>query len=99
VLALAGHKRKCSTYLIGNFIVAEKTYSEKPSAFQYFPFQTCIWEGTDGRPRFSFDQPSKTVEVFASTQTTTVGRQFDLLFAKLLETLGCAVPAVLLEET
>ena len=99
VLALAGHKRKCSTYLIGNFTAAEKTYSENPSAFQYFPFQTCIWEGTDGRPRFSFDQPSKIVEVFASTQITTVCRQFDLLFAKLLETLGCAVPAVLLEET
>src|SRR6516165_9641064 len=33
VLKLAGHGRKCSSYLIGNFTVAEKTYSANPSAF------------------------------------------------------------------
>jgi hypothetical protein len=95
VLGLAGHKRKCSTYLIGNFTVAEKTYTVAPSGFQYFPFQTCVWEGADGRPRFSFDQPSKVVEFFGSDRMTKVAREFDFLFGKLLEALGCTVPDVL----
>lgn len=97
VLKLAGHERKCSSYLIGNFTVAEKTYAVNPSAFQYFPFQICVWEGADGRPRFSFDQTSKVVEVFGSSHITAVAREFDFLFGKLLEALGCTVPDVLRE--
>jgi hypothetical protein len=93
LLSLAGHTTKCTTYLIGNFTLAEKIYSTNPSA--YAPIQTCVREGPDGRPRFSFDQPSKMVAFLGNDHISKVMREGDFVFGNLVEALGCTVPDVL----
>jgi uncharacterized protein (DUF302 family) len=95
VMGLAGHTAKCAYYLIGNFTVAERAYGINPSVFLYFPFQVCLWEGKDGRPRVSFDQSSSALAVFQNDAISKVAREFDLMFGRLLQSLGCVVPDAL----
>jgi hypothetical protein len=51
-------------YLIGDFTAAQPAYVIDSSVFLYFPFHVCLWEGTDGRPRVSFDLPSSAIAIF-----------------------------------
>ena len=97
VMGLAGHTATCASYLIGNFTVAERAYGINPSVLLYFPFQVCLWEGKDGRPRGSWDQPSSAVAVLQNEVISQVAREFDLMFGRLLQSLGCVVPDVLRE--
>src|SRR5262249_40131241 len=64
VMKMARPAPKCAYYLIGNFTAAQPAYVIDPSVFLYFPFQVCLWEGTDGRARVSFDLPSSAIAIF-----------------------------------
>ena len=99
VMKLAGHTTKCAYYLIGNFTVAEPAYAINPSVFLYFPFHVCLWEGPDGRPRVSLDQPSSALAIFQNEAISKVAREFDLRLGRLLQSLGCIVPEALREPT
>ena len=97
VMKLAGHTAKCAYYLIGNFTVADPAYGINPSVFPYFPFQVCLWEGPDGRPRVSLDQPSSALAIFQNEAISKVACEFDLKFGRLLQSLSCVVPEALCE--
>ena len=99
VMKMAGPAPKCAYYLIGNFTAAQPAYVIDPSVFLYFPFHVCLWEGTDGRPRVSFDLPSSAIAIFQNEAMSKVARAFDFKFGRLLQSLGCVVPEVLREPS
>ena len=95
LMRLAGHSRRCSSYLMGNHTIAERMYRHDPAIMLYAPLRTAIHEDADGTTWFSVDQPSTRFSSFGDPAITDVGLELDHKLAALLEHLGAPVPPAL----
>jgi hypothetical protein len=98
LMGLAGDRGRCVGYLMGNHTIAQKMYRYNPAVMLYAPLRTAIVEDADGATWFTVDQPSTQFGSFNTPQITKVGRELDRKLAALLEHLGAAVPATLIES-
>ncbi|MFF4055487.1 DUF302 domain-containing protein [Streptomyces sp. NPDC001668] len=89
---MAGHARRCTTYLMGNHTIAERMYRHNPGVMLYAPLRTAIYESRDGRVWFSVDQPSTRFSSFADPEIADVGAELDGKLAELFTALGLVVP-------
>jgi hypothetical protein len=95
VMELAGDKSRCTAYLMGNHVIAERMFRYDPRAMMYAPLHTVIWEDGEGNAWFTIDQPSPQFGSFGIPEVTKVGLELDHKVAALLEALSVPVPAVL----
>lgn len=95
VFALAGHKARATTYLMGNHTIAERMYRHDPGAMLYAPLRTVIYEDNDGGVHFAIDQPATRFGSFGNPEMTEAGRLLDRKLAALLEVLDLSVPEML----
>jgi uncharacterized protein (DUF302 family) len=95
MMRVAGHGRRCATYLMGNHIVAERMYRHDSGVMLYAPLRVTIYEDHDGRVWLSVDQPSTRFSSFGDPEITAVGAELDGKLADLFTTLGIIVPAEL----
>ena len=95
MMRLAGHERRCTTYLMGNHVVAERMYRHDPGIMLYAPLRVTLYEDHDDLPWLSVDQPSTRFSSFGHPEIAAVGVELDGKLAHLFTTLGIAVPAEL----
>ena len=95
LMALAGDRGSCVSYLMGNHTIAERMYRHDPAVMLYAPLRAAIYADLDGRVRFSIDQPSTVFDSFGTPEITEVGYELDKKLAALLTTLDVPVPNVL----
>jgi hypothetical protein len=98
LMGLAGNRRRCAGYLMGNHTIAQRMYRYNPAVMLYAPLRTAIVEDADDATWFTFDQPSTQFRSFNTPQISLVGRELDRKLAALLEHLGAPVPATLTES-
>ena len=96
VMASAGHAVRCTAYLMGNHVIAEKMFRHDPKAMLYAPLRTLIWEDAAGDAWFTVDQPSTVFGSLGIPAVRAVGEQLDRKLAQLLEALEVPVPPKLL---
>ena len=94
-MRLAGHPWRCTTYLMGNHMIAETMYRHDPGVMLYAPLRTVINEDRSGGVHFAIDQPSGRFASFGDPDIAATGRLLDRKLAGLLTALGLPVPAVL----
>ena len=99
VLELAGHRSRCTAYLMGNHVIAERMFRYDPRVMMYAPLHTVIWEDDDGNAWFTVDQPSAQFGSFGIPGVTEVGIELDHKLASLLEALAVPVPDALRTTT
>jgi uncharacterized protein DUF302 len=95
VMQLAGDKSRCTAYLMGNHVIAERMFRYDPRAMMYAPLHTVIWEDHEGKAWFTIDQPSAQFGSFGIPEVSEVGLELDHKVAVLLEALSVPVPDVL----
>jgi hypothetical protein len=95
VIQLAGDKSRCTAYLMGNHLIAERMFCYDPRAMMYAPLHTVIWEDHEGKAWFTIDQPSAQFGSFGIPEVSEVGLELDHKVAALLEALSVPVPDVL----
>ena len=92
VMSLAGVEGKCTTYLMGNHVIALRMFRVDPAAMLYAPLRTLIYRAKTGETRFAVDQPSTSFGSLGSDDIAQVGREIDEKLAELLEALGIVPP-------
>ncbi|MDR3661025.1 MAG: DUF302 domain-containing protein [Mycobacterium sp.] len=92
MMALAGHRARAITYLVGNNVIAETMYRHDPGVMLYAPLRVAIYESPDGAVHLSVDQPSSRFASFGDPGIAEVGSRLDAKFADLLRLLGVVVP-------
>ncbi len=97
MMALAGHRTRAITYMVGNNVIVETMFRHDPGVMLYAPLRTAIYEDTAGGLHLSIDQPSNRFASFGDPRITEVGALLDTKLAALLRLLGVPVP-VELEE-
>lgn len=98
VMKLAGDWPRCTAYLMGNHVIAERMFRHDPRVMLYAPLHTAIWEDVRGDAWFTVDQPSTQFASFGIPQIATVGVELDRKLAALLEALRVPVPEFLLSS-
>jgi hypothetical protein len=83
---------RCTSYLIGNPVVAARMYDLDPAVLSAVPFHLAISVGADGATRLTFDQPSTHLASFGGPAFAATAAQVDARFAELLGVLGAPVP-------
>jgi len=96
LMHLTGDPWDCTSYLIGNTIVAERMYRLDPAVMSVVPFHASISVGADGATRFTIDQPSTHLSSFDDPAFAANGLKVDAKFAELLGILGAPVAPSLL---
>lgn len=94
-MGVAGHDRRCTTYLMGNHVIAERMYRHDPGILLYAPLRTTLYEDHDGQLWFAVAQPSTRFASFGDPEIAAVGAELDGKLADLFATLGIAVPVEL----
>ena len=94
-MELAGDTSRCTAYLMGNHVIAERMFRYDPRAMMYAPLHTVIWEDREGRAWFTIDQPSAQFGSFGIPEVGEVGVELDRKVAVLLEALSVPVPELL----
>jgi hypothetical protein len=92
--SIAGHTNPCTTYLMGNHVLAEQMFRHHPAVLLYAPLRVAIYRGHDGHTHFAVDQPSTTFGSFANPDITAVGTMLDERLVDLLRHLGVVQIAV-----
>ncbi|GII82599.1 hypothetical protein Ssi03_05890 [Sphaerisporangium siamense] len=95
IMGLAGDYFRCSEYLMGNHVIAERMFRHNPAILLYAPLRTAVTEGADGMTRFCFDRPADGFGSFGDDAITAVGAELDHKLALLLRHLSVPVPAAL----
>jgi len=95
VMELAGNTSRCTAYLMGDHVIAERMFRHDARAMMYAPLHTVISEDHDGTAWFTVDQPSAQFQSFGITEITQVGIELDRKLAVLLEALAVPVPNAL----
>lgn len=95
IMRIAGHSRRCTSYLMGNHTIAEQMYRRNAGVMLYAPLRTSIYEDQKDRVWFSIDQPSTRFASFGDPEIAEVGLDLDSKVANLLKTLDLVAPAEL----
>ena len=98
VMALAGNRNACTSYLMGNHTIAERMFRHDPRVMLYAPLHTLIWQDGAGDAWFSVDQPSTQFRSFGMPEISQVGVELDRKLAVLLDVLEVPVPVSLLNH-
>lgn len=89
---------KCTEYLMGNHVIAERMYRYDPSVMLYAPLRVVIQADEADDAIFVIDQPSAFFDSFGRPEIAAVGRSLDARVAAVLTALGAEPPAVLRYE-
>ncbi|MDX2702778.1 hypothetical protein PV350_07920 [Streptomyces sp. PA03-6a] len=92
LFGVAGNQARCTEYLMGNHIIAERMYRHDAGALMYAPLRTTVHESPSGEALFAIDRPSDTVAALGRPEITDVGRELDRKVGVLLRHLGVPVP-------
>jgi hypothetical protein len=84
---------KCSEYLMGNHVIAERMFHHDPAAMLHAPLRTVIYADADGDTQFAIDQPDTLFASYGNPAIADVGRHLDTLVAGLLGELGANAPS------
>lgn len=95
LMALAGDRRQCIEYLMGDHTIAQRMFHHDPAVMIYAPFKTAIYVDGEGRTRLTVDQPSTLFGSFGRAEIAAVGLELDHKLAGLIEALGASVPGEL----
>lgn len=93
MMRLAGHSRRCVTYLMGNHTIAERMYRHDAGVMLYAPLRTTLYEDDNAAVWFSVDLPSTHFSSFSNTEIAAIGDELDGKLAILLASLGVPLPA------
>jgi hypothetical protein len=96
LMRAAGHHARASSYLIGNYELAEQMYRHDPAALLHTPLRFVVHQQQTPTAMLSFDLPSAQLACFGDQRIAAVGRTLDEKLAGLLEHLGASVPDQLL---
>jgi len=91
-MSLAGDAGRCTAYMMGNHVIAERIYRHDPTVMLYAPLRTVIYTDADDLAWFAIDQPSTVFASFSDPAITTVGLELDAKLASLLDALGVRRP-------
>ena len=91
VMSLAGHEAKCTEYLMGNHVIAERMFRFDPSVMLYAPLRAVIYLDRRHRTRFVIDRPSSLFSSFDDPGIARVGEELDTKLRTLLESLDVDV--------
>ena len=86
-MGLAGHAEKCTEYLMGNHVMAERMFRSDPSVMLYAPLRTVIYTDRSSRTMFSVDRPSSVFSSFGNREVAAVGKELDAKLMGLLTVL------------
>lgn len=95
LLALAGKRRSCVQYLMGNHVIAETMFRHDPGMMLYAPLRTMIYADAQGETWFAVDQPSTRFGSFGDPRVAAGGVVLDRKLAALLGHLDLPVPEAL----
>ena len=95
MMKLAGHDSSCTTYLMGNYTIAERMFRYDPAVMLYAPLRTAIYVDAENQTRFLIDRPSSLFSSFANQDIADVGVELDAHVAALLVALGVPAPGEL----
>ncbi|MDT5069623.1 MAG: hypothetical protein QOK02_5778 [Mycobacterium sp.] len=98
MMALAGHRTRAVTYMVGNNVIVETMYRHDPGVMLYAPLRTEIYEDAAGRVHLGIDQPSTKFASFGDPRIARVGAQLDTKLAALLRLIPMPVPPELEES-
>ena len=78
ITSLSGQEKRCSLYLVGNPVIANKIISIEPGASLYVPFRVALYEagGPEGAI-ISYDRPSSFLATFGGPELVEIGLSLD----------------------
>jgi uncharacterized protein (DUF302 family) len=78
ITSLSGREKRCSLYLVGNPVIAERIISIDLRASFYVPFRVCLYDdgGPDGAV-ISYDRPSSFLAALGNPALTEFGALLD----------------------
>jgi uncharacterized protein (DUF302 family) len=78
ITSLSGQEKRCSLYLVGNPVIANKIISIEPGASFYVPFRVALYEagGPEGAI-ISYDRPSSFLATFGRPELVEIGLSLD----------------------
>ena len=88
----AGRHGCASSYLIGNYELAEQMYRYDPAAMLHASLRLLVHQQHTPTAMLSFDLPSAQFTCFGDQRIAAVGQTLDEKLATLLEHLGASVP-------
>ena len=76
--SLSGREKRCSLYLVGNPVIADRIISIDLRASFYVPFRVCLYDdgGPDGAV-ISYDRPSSFLAALGNPELTEFGALLD----------------------
>ena len=86
---------KATQYLMGNHTIAERMFRHDPSVMLHAPLRTLLYADPEGDTKLAVDQPSLLFASYGNPQIAGVGRELDVLLARLITLLGGDPPAQL----
>jgi hypothetical protein len=99
LMRAAGHHGCVSSYLVGNYELAEQMYRHDPAAMLHAPLRFVVHQEETPTAMLSFDLPSAQFACFGDQRITAVGQTLDERLTALLEHLGAPVPCQLRHPT
>jgi uncharacterized protein (DUF302 family) len=93
-MRLAGNTARCTEYLMGNHVIAERMFRHDPTVMLYVPLRTLIYapQSDDAGSTFVVEQPSSFLSSLGNPNVSAVGEELDRKVARLLDALDLAVP-------
>ncbi len=95
IVAGSGSGWKCTEYLMGNHVIAQRMFHHDPAAMLYAPLRVVIHADQAGDTLFVIDQPSMMFASLGNPDIAAVGIELDGLVSDLLTALGATVPTEL----
>jgi uncharacterized protein (DUF302 family) len=95
IMAGSGSGWKCTEYLMGNHVIAQRMFHHDPAAMLYAPLRVVIHADQAGDTHFVIDQPSTMFASLGNPDIAAVGIELDGLVSDLLTALGATVPTEL----
>jgi len=95
IVAGSGSGWKCTEYLMGNHVIAQRMFHHDPAAMLYAPLRVVIHADQAGDTHFVIDQPSTMFASLGNPDIAAVGIELDGLVSDLLTALGATVPTEL----
>jgi hypothetical protein len=92
LIRAGGHHAFASSYLIGNYELAEQMYRHDAAAMLHAPLRFVVHQHQTPTAMLSFDLPSAQFACFGDQRIAAVGQTLDEKLAVLLEHLGASVP-------
>lgn len=88
LVSVLGKPKKMSLYLIGNPVLANRMYDQRPAVGLYAPLRALIYEDEQGACYFTYERPSTLLEQFNNDEIRAVARMLDQKMEQLAVRLG-----------